>query len=211
MKSSTSSPDTAALATSYFDARDLSQLSRRRKSISATGFGEAAEVDQDITSVAVAIESDAPLTWSHVKSLRKLISWEIESINEELKGTCNTTKNHYPRNLNVRDFYSYIPLPTVVYELEYPRQEKINWGYVAEKTGATFGVIGVMIVVSTAYIYPVVLSIAKMKEDGLPLSDRLKQFPWAFSDLLFPFMMEYLLSWYVIWECVVSSPQSSSD
>jgi sterol O-acyltransferase len=91
-----------------------------------------------------------------------------------------------------------------VYELEYPRQESVNWFYVAEKATATFGVIGVMIVVSTAYIYPVCQSIVQMKEDGIPLEERLKEFPWAFSDLLFPFMMEYLLSWYVIWECVVS-------
>jgi hypothetical protein len=72
-----------------------------------------------------------------------------------------------------------------------------------------------MIVVSTAYIYPVCQSIVQMKEDGIPLEERLNEFPWAFSDLLFPFMMEYLLSWYVIWECVVSyslmhSPRDST-
>ena len=189
-----------AYATSYLDAADFNQLSHRRKSSS----GVLEDADKDISSIASAIEADAPLSFDQARSLRKLITWEIDALDEELKGTCKVTSNNYPRNLNFRDFYGYIPLPTVVYELEYPRQESVNWFYVAEKTTATFGVIGVMIVVSTAYIYPVCQSIVQMKENGIPLKERLKEFPWAFSDLLFPFMMEYLLSWYVIWECVVS-------
>lgn len=189
-----------AYATSYMDAAGFDQLSHRRKS----NAGLYEEADKDISCIASAIEADAPLSFDQARSLRKLIAWEIDALNEELKGTCKVTSNHYPRNLNLRDFYGYIPLPTVVYELEYPRQESVNWFYVAEKTTATFGVIGVMIVVSTAYIYPVCQSIVQMKEEGIPLKERLKEFPWAFSDLMFPFMMEYLLSWYVIWECVVS-------
>jgi sterol O-acyltransferase len=189
-----------AYATSYMDATDLSELSHRRKS----GPSVLEDADKDISSIAFAIEADAPLSFDQARSLRKLIAWEIEAFDDELKGTCKTICNHYPSNLTLRDFYGYIPLPTVVYELEYPRQESVNWFYVAEKTTATFGVIGVMIVVSTAYIYPVCQSTVQMKEDGIPLKERLKEFPWTFSDLLFPFMMEYLLSWYVIWECIVS-------
>ena len=34
----------------------------------------------------------------------------------------------------------------------------------------------------------------KMKEDGIPLDQRLKTFPWLLLDLVFPFMMEHLLS-----------------
>jgi sterol O-acyltransferase len=196
-----------AYATSYFDTKDLHQLSQRRKSIPER---KLQEVDNDISSIANAIASDAPLDFAQVCSLRKLIRLEINSITDELKGTVSLTKNYYPRNLNLRDFYGYIPLPTVVYELEYPRQESINWSYVAEKTAATFGVIGVMIVVSTAFIYPVVASVVQMKQDGISLKDRCKEIPWVFSDLLFPFFMEYILSWYVIWECVVSLHLSST-
>lgn len=194
-----------AYATSYLDPSDLQQLSRRRKSIPNQNM---IEVDNEISSIASAIASDAPLDHDQVRSLRKLISFEIKSITEELKGTTSQTENHYPHNLTLRDFYGYILLPTVVYELEYPRQATINWSYVAEKTAATFGVIGVMIVVSTAFIYPVVASVVQKKEDGMSLRDRLAAIPWVFSDLLFPFFMEYILSWYVIWECVVSSRYS---
>lgn len=190
-----------AYATSYFDAKDLHQLSQRRKSIPKR---ELQEVDDDISSIADTIGTDAPLDFAQVHSLRKLISVEINSITEELKGNTSVTQNHYPQNLNLRDFCGYIPLPTVVYELEYPRQENVNWSYVAEKTAATFGVIGVMIVVSTAFIYPVVVKVVQMKQDGMSLKERCKEIPWVFNDLLFPFFMEYILSWYVIWECVVS-------
>lgn len=32
-----------------------------------------------------------------------------------------------------------------------------------------------------------------MKEQGMPLADRFQAFPWMLSDLIFPFMMEYLV------------------
>jgi len=191
---SPSSPLPAALATSYFDATDLNQLSHRKRPSTTPGL---AEFDKDVNAVAAAIHSDSPLSQAHLRSLRKLISWEIDALTSELKGTCRVTRNYYPRNLTVFDWFLYVPLPTLVYELEYPRQDRIDWFYVAEKAAATFGVIFVMIVVSTEYIYPVVTSILLMKEQGVELKERLKEFPWAFLDLLFPMMMEYLLSWYV--------------
>ena len=160
---SPSSPTASAHATSYFDARDLSELKHRRKSIHASSAdAKIKEMDKDVSAIASAIHSDLPLSFEQVRALRKLIDWELGSIDEELRGTCKSTKNSYPSNLTILDFYGYIPLPTVVYELEYPRQDNIDWSYVAEKTTATFGVIGVMIVISTAYIYPVVMSIVKM-------------------------------------------------
>lgn len=193
---------TASHATSYFDQAELSQLSHRRRSARVTG--PKTPGDPDISQVATAIASDEPLSSQQVKSLRKLIKWEIDTCTSELKGTCKATKNHYPRNLTIADTLSYIPLPTLVYELEYPRQPSISWSYVLEKTAGTFGVLMVMVVVSEALIYPVVMDILKMQGDNIPLHDRLMEFPWSFSDLLFPFMLEYLLSWYVIWECVLN-------
>jgi sterol O-acyltransferase len=195
---SPSSP-AAAHATSYFDPVELSQLSHRHR----TAYPKIPS-DPDITRVASALASDEPLSSQQVKSLRKLIHWEMENCATELRGTCKTTQNHYPHNLTLKDAFSYIPLPTLVYELEYPRQPSISWYYVLEKMTATFGVLGVMIVISEAYIYPTVMSILEMKAASVPLSNRLSEFPWAFSDLLFPFMLEYLLSWYVIWECVLN-------
>ena len=199
---SSSSP--AALASSYFDAQDLNNLHRRRRSLHSRSTLELRREESDIAKVAIAIDSGEPLEFDQISSFERIIQLEIDGINEELKGKSTEAANHYPQNLNVSNFVGYIPLPTVVYELEYPRQERVNWFYVAEKTAATFGVLGVMIVVSQAFIYPIVISTLRMKEQGLPLQERLKEFPWVLSDLLFPIMMMYLLSWYVIWECIVS-------
>jgi sterol O-acyltransferase len=74
----------------------------------------------------------------------------------ELKGKC-TTGAAYPTNLTVSNHYEYIVLPTLVYELEYPRTSNINWYYVAEKAIAVFGILGIMNMVSQTFIYPVVI------------------------------------------------------
>jgi len=75
---------------------------------------------------------------------------------------------------------------------------------VAEKGGATLGVIWVMIIISQAYIYPVVAETVRNKEAGMSLQQRWSDFPWVVSDMLFPLLLEQLLSWYVIWECLLN-------
>lgn len=137
-------------------------------------------------------------------SLKSLLEREIDLLSEGLQGQFSAT-HYYPRNLTVINFADYVTLPTLVYELEYPRTERIDWAYVAEKTAATFGTIMVMIAVSQHWIYPVVMQTVQMKEQGLTVQQRLQEFPWILSDLSFPFLLEYLLAFYVIWECVVST------
>jgi sterol O-acyltransferase len=160
-----------------------------------------------LLSLAETIETGTPLEPSQMKSLNALLEREVELLSEGLRGRFSSS-NHYPRNLTVANFCDFITLPTLVYELEYPRTERVDWAYVAEKTAATFGTIVVMIVVSQSWIYPVVMYTVRMKEEGLTVQQRLQEFPWVLSDLLFPFMMEYLLAFYVIWECVVSTHPS---
>ena len=193
------SPLLTAHATSYFDIADLSHIHHRRRP-----SAHSDDSNDNLTSVIEAIQSDKSLNYEQLRALRTLISEEITTLEEELKGTCKNTSNYYPTNLSAKDWFLYLPLPTVVYELEYPREPSIRWSYVAEKVAATFGTLFVMNITATAYIYPVVIDIMKMKELGVPVSRRLQEFPWAFLDLLFPLMMQYLLSWYVIWECVLN-------
>lgn len=91
-----------------------------------------------------------------------------------------------------------------MYEVEYPRSESINVYYAAEKFAACFGIIFVMIMVSQHYIYPVVVDSLRLKEEGMPLGDRFAHFPWMLLKLIFPFMLEYLLTWYLIWEAILN-------
>lgn len=158
-----------------------------------------------IASIAAAIDSGEGLDEEQLQSFSRSIRTEIASLTTELAGKCTSgVQNHYPHNLTIANWADWTCLPTLVYELEYPRQDHINWWYVAEKTTATFGVIWVMMVVSQAYIYPSVAETVRMKEAGMTLQQRWQEFPWILSDMLFPLLLEQLLTWYVIWECCLN-------
>lgn len=179
-------------------------LKKRRRSMgprTSTNFGIE---KSDVAHVASAIESGKPLDSNEMQAFARVINAEVEDLTKELNGKSTTGKTAYPKNLTLYNFAEWTCLPTLVYELEYPRQEKINWWYVAEKSLATFGVIGVMMVISQAYIYPPVEKTIRMKEAGMTVQERWKEFPWILSDMLFPLLLEQLLTWYVIWECVLN-------
>jgi len=188
---SATTPKVSSLSTSYLDhkptASDLNQ--RRQYQKSNTNDGEASNIDQ----VAAAIESGEPLDLDQIQTFERIIKWEIDALTEDLKGKCTTGNNCYPHNLTITNHYEYIVLPTLVYELEYPRSDRINWYYVAEKTAAVFGVLIIMNLVSQAFIYPVVVRTIEMKDAGMSLQDRLSVFPWILSDLIFPFVSNTLL------------------
>ncbi|KAI9848438.1 MAG: acyl-CoA/sterol acyltransferase [Sclerophora amabilis] len=205
IKSPTSpSPAGRGTSESYRHRKGASSSHHRRRSTNMNSSSDLRQEKTQVASVAAAIESGVPLDLDQMKSFERIIKSEIEDLSEELKGKCTDGSNRYPLNLTVKNWAEYIAFPTVVYELEYPRHDTINWYYVAEKTIATFGCIGVMIVVSQTFIYPCVIRTVEMREQGMILEERLREFPWILADLLFPFMMEYLLSWYVIWECVLN-------
>jgi sterol O-acyltransferase len=153
----------------------------------------------DVASVAAAMQSGEPLTVDQMQTFYRVIEEEISTLDRELKGKAQSDEKAYPNNLTLSNFADWTILPTLVYELEYPRQERINWWYVLEKSMATFGTMCVMQVISQAYIYPPVAETVRMKEAGMSLEDRAKQMPWIVSDMLFPLLLEQLLSWYVIW------------
>lgn len=189
---------------------DLKRKDCSRRSSDLQNYSRSHETDQ-LLSLIRTIETGVPLEPNQVKSLGELLEQEIGVLSEGLKGRCTLTNNHYPQNLTIRNICDFMALPTLVYELEYPRTKKIDWLYVAEKILATFGIIVVMIAVSQSWIYPVVMDTVRMKEEGMTAQQRLQEFPWVLGDLLFPFMMEYLLAFYVIWECVVSLPSAAFD
>ncbi|KAL2198233.1 MBOAT, membrane-bound O-acyltransferase family-domain-containing protein [Corynascus similis CBS 632.67] len=158
----------------------------------------------DVEKIVAAIDSREPLDQEQVHVFEQVLKWEIDALSDELRGKSTEPGREYPNNLTLRNHYEYIVLPTVVYELEYPRSQTINWYYAAEKAAACFGIIFVMIMISQAFIYPVVMDTVRMKEEGVPLAGRFRQFPWMLLDLIFPFMMEYLLTWYLIWETILN-------
>jgi sterol O-acyltransferase len=180
-------------------------LKDRRPSMLRTSTNLIAE-ESDVATVASAIESGRPFDLAQLQAFESVIKSEISDLNKQLEGKMPSPEgtNTYPHNLRLANFAEFICLPTLVYELDYPRQESTNWWYVAEKTAATFGVLGVMMVVSQGFIYPAVARTVAMKEAGMPLEERWKEFPFIVSEMLFPLLIEQLLTWYVIWECILN-------
>jgi sterol O-acyltransferase len=198
---SATTPKFSSMSTSYLDhpptASDLNQRRQLEKSNSAPDIS-------NIHQVADAIRSGEPLDIDQIQVFERIIKWEIDALTEDLKGKCTEGGHSYPNNLTFTNHCEYIVLPTLVYELEYPRSDHIDWYYVAEKIIAVFGILGIMNLVSQTYIYPVVIKTIEMKEAGMTIGERLPYFPLILSDLIFPFLMEYMMTWYVIWECILN-------
>ncbi|KAF0494959.1 MBOAT-domain-containing protein [Gigaspora margarita] len=95
----------------------------------------------------------------------------------------------YPNNITFMNFVDFLLVPTLVYELEYPRTEKIRPSYVFEKIVATFGTFFLLYVNTEAYIIPVLPNITSSLYNSM-------------LQMLFPFMVNYLLIFYIIFECI---------
>ncbi|KZT21564.1 MBOAT-domain-containing protein [Neolentinus lepideus HHB14362 ss-1] len=96
----------------------------------------------------------------------------------------------WPENITFKNFAVYQLIPTLVYELEYPRTDKIRPLYVFEKTVATFGTFALLYTITETFILPMT-----PKASGQSLARSL-------LDLALPFMFAYLLLFYIIFECI---------
>jgi sterol O-acyltransferase len=181
-------------------------LTKRRLSMGPRTSTDLLAEKSDVASVASAIQAGAPISQDQMETFEEIIKLEIADLTKELQGksAASDGSNAYPRNLRLANFAEFICLPTLVYELEYPRQDRRNWWYIAEKLAATFGVLCIMMVISQAFIYPPVARAVEMKEQGLSVEERWREFPFIMSDMLFPLLIEQLLTWYLIWECILN-------
>lgn len=176
--------------TSYLDHKPTAvELSQRRQSLHPI----VDDSSNNVSQVSTAIESGEPLDLDQIQTFERIMKWEIDALADDLKGKATGSTKSYPKNLTIANHYEYIVLPTLVYELEYPRSDTISWYYVGEKSVAIFGILLLMNLCSQEYIYPIVIREIARKEAGIPLVTRLQYFPQILSDLIFPFMFEYIM------------------
>lgn len=155
---SSSVPPVSSLSTSHLDVPPSAL--QRRQSLSQVPSSKETDIDK----IAKAIASREALDGEQIRTFEKIIKWEVDALADELRGTASDASKAYPNNLTFMAHYAWIPLPTLVYELEYPRSEAISWRYVAEKLVAVVGVLLVMNQVAqysicsylsrTGYIFP---------------------------------------------------------
>lgn len=98
----------------------------------------------------------------------------------------------WPNNITFKNFAIYQLIPTLVYELEYPRTDRIRPLYVFEKTVATFGTFALLYTVTESFILPLT-----------PSSNQ--SFFRSLLDLALPFMIAYLLLFFIIFECICNA------
>ena len=111
----------------------------------------------------------------------------------------------YPENLTYYNFLDYMFCPTLCYELEYPRTDKFRPMEFFWKALAVFGCVFLMTIISEEYIVPVLTESALRLKFVPGLSDRALIIAETISNLLFPFMITFLLVFLVIFEYVLGA------
>jgi len=111
----------------------------------------------------------------------------------------------YPQNLTTTNFIDFLFCPTLCYELEYPRTERIRWSELFYKALAVFGCIFLLTLTSEEFIVPVLneasinlSAVRSNTETALILAE-------TTSMLLFPFMITFLLVFLVIFEYLLGA------
>lgn len=94
----------------------------------------------------------------------------------------------WPDNVTIANFWDYLLVPSLVYQMRYPRTGSISPLYILERTLATFGTFFVVYVIIMSVIIPIV-------ESDRPIIAQ-------FLHLMLPMIVCYLMIFYLIFECV---------
>ena len=131
----------------------------------------------------------------------------IESLRTNLATELTSPFGHvtFPQNLTLYNFIDYIFCPTLCYELEYPRLPQTQWMELFWKTLAVFGCIFLMTITSEEFIVPVLAESATRLEGVTRWTDQGLILAETISNLLFPFMVTFLLVFLVIFEYVLGA------
>ncbi|KAI9765261.1 MAG: hypothetical protein M1835_007427 [Candelina submexicana] len=111
----------------------------------------------------------------------------------------------YPQNLTALNYIDYILCPTLCYELEYPRTPRVVKSELLYKILAVFGCIFLLTITSEEFILPVLQDSASRLEQVESVLDFGLVLAESVSQLLFPFMVTFLLVFLVIFEYVLGA------
>ncbi|KAF8977257.1 hypothetical protein BGZ46_007524 [Entomortierella lignicola] len=167
--------------------KDRANTDRGNSTSSDSDKQDTSNLNHRSTSQAAAVLLQDPPSNAPVDA--NLLALEIDELKNDLR--CENGEL-WPANVTVANFLDYLIVPTLIYELKYPRTNRIRPKYVFEKVVATFGTFTLLYLTTEHYIYPVVFdpSISPLR---------------ALKLLLIPFMMNYLLIFYIIFECICNA------
>ncbi|SPO41356.1 related to acyl-CoA sterol acyltransferase [Pseudozyma flocculosa] len=180
--------------------RTSSSAKRSTEAVAATAAAAGAAASKEAAGCdGHAIRDPHPLA-THPDSLVSDLAREIEVLREDLlsakapevtePGIIRQDTVVWPDNVTYANFWDYLLVPTLVYELSYPRTTTIRPLYVLEKILATFGTFLVIYVITEHWIMP---------NSPSPDTPLLR----TFLQLAVPMMVNYLLIFYLIFEGVL--------
>ncbi|ORX39282.1 putative sterol O-acyltransferase [Kockovaella imperatae] len=132
-------------------------------------------------------KAPSPLSW-HPDQQIAILARNIDAMEDELKSN-GALGLVWPQNVTFKHFFEYMSFPTLVYQLEYPRTNEMRPLVVIEKVIATFGTFSLIYLITEHYILPYT------PRPDEPLFR-------SFINLALPMMVNYLLIFYIIFECV---------
>lgn len=110
----------------------------------------------------------------------------------------------FPSNINLCDFFMYTMYPTVLYTLKFARSKRIRWLFVFEKVAAMVGVIFVMLLIAEYSLYPSFVKCFLMRKVETTAVEKLNLFIVTMLDIVPPMLLEYLLTFYLIWHVILN-------
>jgi sterol O-acyltransferase len=161
---------------------------------------------------ATEADADAALDSDHSGASVEEINTLRDDLARELTSPLGNVT--YPRNLTWSNYLDYLLCPTLCYEIEYPRVPAIDWTALVSKIIATFGCIFLLTITSEDFILPVLrdasarLDNLRSPTTGSGSGSALETFlvlAESISWLLFPFMLSFLLVFFVIFEYILGA------
>ncbi|ROV90223.1 hypothetical protein VMCG_10239 [Cytospora schulzeri] len=136
---------------------------------------------------------------------------EVAQLREDLARELTSPMGNvtYPANLTWANYADFLFCPTLCYEIEYPRFERIDFKNLFSKIAAVFGCIFLLTIISEEFILPTLQeSSARLHGPSHPRPGALESLlimAETISWLLFPFMLTFLLVFLVIFEYVLGA------
>ncbi|KAJ3086289.1 hypothetical protein HK102_013327 [Quaeritorhiza haematococci] len=119
----------------------------------------------------------------------ELLSADIEDLSQDLvRGD-----TRFPNNLTILNFLDYMLVPTLVYEIAYPRTDKFRPFYFFEKFAGVLGTFFLMYLTFEHYILPVLHNIPNL------------DFISILMHLIFPIMIIYFMVFFIIFEGICNA------
>ncbi|CCF60313.1 hypothetical protein KAFR_0J02490 [Kazachstania africana CBS 2517] len=113
----------------------------------------------------------------------------------------------FPENITIKNYFMYTLFPVLVYQFDYPRTNKVRWGYVFERLAAIFGTILIMILDVQVFILPPAVRAMNLIESEYQWPSGLAKFADYMRLIVdfFPAMtVLYMLTFYLIWDAILN-------